>query len=271
MFELLAESELREPVKLELKRKFKPQKKYMNKNENKWYASWFDSPFYHILYKDRDHTEAETFMSNLTDYLNIPEHGKILDLACGKGRHAVYLNSIGYDVVGADLSENSIIYAKQFENDSLHFKVHNMCQPFGETFDAVFNLFTSFGYFENESDNLATIKAIKANLNAFGFGVIDFMNTEYIIENLVPENTKTVEGIDFLQKRRVEHGYIIKDISFTFEGEDYQFQERVKAFSLADFEALFEQAGVYLLDVFGDYKLSKFHKKTSERLIMIFK
>lgn len=243
----------------------------MTKQTKQWYASWFDTPFYHILYKDRDHAEAERFMYSLTEYLNIPEQGKILDLACGKGRHAIYLNSIGYDVVGADLSENSIQHAKQFENDTLHFKVHNMCEPFGETFDAVFNLFTSFGYFDDEADNLATIKAIKANLNDTGFGVIDFMNTEYVIENLVPEDVKTVNGIDFLQQRRVENGYIIKDISFTFEGENYQFQERVRAFSLKDFEALFEQAGVYLLDAFGDYKLSKFHNKTSERLIMIFK
>ncbi len=243
----------------------------MNKETKQWYASWFDSPFYHILYKDRDHAEAEAFMSNLTEYLNVPEDGKILDLACGKGRHAIYLNKIGYNVVGADLSENSIKHAKQFENDTLNFKVHNMCQPFGEQFDAVFNLFTSFGYFENEADNLATIKAIKTNLNDFGFGVIDFLNAEFIIDNLVPENTKTVDGIDFLQRRRVENGYIIKDISFTFENEDYQFEERVRAFTLANFETLFEQAGVHLLDVFGDFKLNKFHSKTSERLIMIFK
>lgn len=243
----------------------------MTKETKKWYASWFDSPFYHILYKDRDHTEAEHFMSALTEYLNLPEEGKILDLACGKGRHAVYLNKIGYDVIGADLSENSINHAKQFENDTLKFKVKDMRLPMGETFDAVFNLFTSFGYFDNEADNLATLKSIKNNINDSGFGVIDFMNTEYIIDNLVAENTKTVDGIDFLQKRRVENGYIIKDISFTFEGEDYQFQERVRAFSLSDFEALFTQAGIYLLDVFGDFKLNKFHKKTSDRLIMIFK
>ena len=243
----------------------------MTEQSNKWYASWFDTPFYHILYKDRDYAEAENFMSNLTSYLNLPEQAKILDLACGKGRHSVYLNSIGYDVTGVDLSENSIKYAKQFENERLHFKVHDMCKPFNETFDAVFNLFTSFGYFENEDDNLETIKAIKADLNDYGFGVIDFMNTEYIIDTLVSEDIKTVEGIDFLQKRRVENGYIIKDISFTVDGEDYKFQERVKAFSLQDFELLFEKAGVYLIDIFGDYKLNKFYKKSSERLILIFK
>ncbi|MBQ0769906.1 MAG: class I SAM-dependent methyltransferase, partial [Bizionia sp.] len=183
----------------------------MTENTQQWYASWFDSPFYHILYKDRDHNEAEAFMFNLTNYLNIPEQGEILDLACGKGRHSVYLNSIGYNVTGVDLSENSIDYAKQFENETLHFEVHDMCKPYNKQFDGVFNLFTSFGYFDKEIDNLNTIKAIQADLNASGFGVIDFMNTEFVIDNLIAEDVKTVDGIDFLQKRRVENGYIIKD------------------------------------------------------------
>ena len=243
----------------------------MAKDTQQWYASWFDSPFYHILYKDRDHQEAQIFMDNLTQYLNLPEDGTILDLACGKGRHSVYLNSLGYNVTGVDLSENSIAYAKKFENDTLNFEVHDMCKPYKKQFDAVFNLFTSFGYFENEEDNLRTIQAIQANLNEYGFGVIDFMNSNFVIDNLVAEDVKTVDGIEFHQKRSVKDGYIVKDISFTVANENFKFQERVKAFSLEDFKLLFEQAGVYLLDIFGDYKLKKFDVNTSERLVMIFK
>jgi SAM-dependent methyltransferase len=243
----------------------------MTKPTKAWYASWFDTPYYHILYKDRDYVEAQSFMDNLTNYLNLPENGKILDLACGKGRHSVYLNKLGYDVTGVDLSEQSINYAKQFENDSLRFDVHDMTKPYPETFDAVFNLFTSFGYFENDDCNLRTIEAIKAELNTFGFGVIDFMNANYVINNLVAEDTKTVEGITFHQKRSVKDGYIVKDIAFEIDDEQYNFEERVKALTLDDFNRLFEKAGVYLLDVFGDYKLKKYHPETSERLIMIFK
>lgn len=243
----------------------------MTKTTKQWYASWFDTPFYHILYKDRDYTEAQAFMDTLTQYLNLPENGKVLDLACGKGRHSVYLNKLGYQITGVDLSEQSIAHAKQFENDTLKFNVHDMTKPYPDTFDAVFNLFTSFGYFETDECNLKTVESIKAELNASGFGVIDFMNAEYVIDHLIPENTKTVDGIDFLQKRRLENGYIIKDISFDVDGEHYDYQERVKALILNDFESFFEKAGVHLLDVFGDYKLNKFKTKTSERLIMIFK
>ena len=243
----------------------------MIKDKTKWYASWFDTPYYHLLYKERDQGEAQAFMDNLTNHLKIPKGGKILDLACGKGRHSRYLNSIGYNVTGVDLSINSIAFAKQFENERLHFDVHNMCKPYSDTFDAVFNLFTSFGYFDNDENNLKTIEAIKSDLADSGFGVIDFMNSKYVIDHLVNEDNKTIDGITFNQKRYVEDGFVKKDILFSAQGEEHNYQERVRAFTLEDFKVLFEKAGVHLLDVFGDYKLNPFNELDSERLIMIFK
>ncbi len=243
----------------------------MTKAAKQWYASWFDTPFYHILYKDRDYTEAQAFMDNLTNYLNLPQKGKILDLACGKGRHSIYLNSLGYDVTGVDLSENSIQHAKQFENEMLRFDVHDMTKPYHDRFDAVFNLFTSFGYFEDDECNLRTVKAIKEELNENGFGVIDFMNVNYVINHLVKEDHKVVDGIDFTQKRRFENGYIIKDISFNVDNESHNYQERVKALTLNDFKTFFEKANIILMDVFGDYKLNAFDPELSERLILVFK
>jgi cyclopropane fatty-acyl-phospholipid synthase-like methyltransferase len=242
-----------------------------NLSTEKWYASWFDSPFYHILYKDRNYNEAQHFMDNLTAYLNLPDHAKILDLACGKGRHSIYLNSLGYDVTGADLSENSIAEASKAANETLHFKVHDMRDTCKEKYDAIFNLFTSFGYFEKDEDNLTTIKAIHNSLNETGFACIDFMNVDYVIANLVPEEVKTVENIDFHIKRYVKENHIYKEIRFTSEGEDYHFTEKVQALRLADFEQMMEESGIYLLDIFGNYKLQKFFKNDSERLIMIFK
>lgn len=243
----------------------------MQKEVNNWFASWFDSPYYHILYKDRDEEEAQLLMDNMVHYLNLPKEAKILDLACGKGRHSIYLNQLGFDVTGADLSTNSISEAKKSENKTLHFREHDMREPFEDQFDAIFNLFTSFGYFENEQDNLATLKAIKESLTEYGFAVIDFMNVHQVIANLVPEEVKTVDGIAFHIKRYVKDHYIFKEIDFEDQGEKFHFTEKVRALTLADFETLMEKAEIFLLDIFGDYKLRKFHKMESERLIMIFK
>jgi SAM-dependent methyltransferase len=210
-------------------------------------------------------------MDNITNYLNLPEKAKVLDLACGKGRHSIYLNELGFDVLGADLSENSIEEASKSKNDTLHFKVHDMREPFEEKYDAIFNLFTSFGYFEKDEDNLTTLIAIKESLSEYGFAVIDFMNVHQVVNSLVPEETKTVEGIDFHLKRCLKDGHIYKEIDFEDNGQKFHFTEKVKALTLQDFEALMEEAGIYLLDIFGDYKLKKFYKNESERLIMIFK
>jgi SAM-dependent methyltransferase len=236
-----------------------------------WFASWFDTKYYHILYKDRNYREAQVFMDNLTHYLNLPEEAKVLDLACGKGRHSIYLNQLGFNVLGADLSENSIAEASKNTNKNLNFKVHDMREPFEEKFDAIFNLFTSFGYFENDNDNLTTLKSIKESLSEYGFAVIDFMNVNYVIANLVPEEVKTVDDINFHIKRYIKDNHIFKEIDFEDQGEKFHFTEKVQALTLQNFENMMEEAGIYLLDIFGDYKLKKFHKTESERLIMIFK
>lgn len=243
----------------------------MQKEINTWFKSWFDTTYYHLLYKDRDYAEAAEFMDKLTAYLNLPAGAEILDLACGKGRHSIYLNSLGFDVTGIDLSENSIREASKSSNEKLHFKVHNMCEPLGKQFDAVFNLFTSFGYFDDEADNLKTLKAIKANLNETGFGVIDFLNVDFVLNNLVPEEIKTVGGIDFQIRRGHQDGYIIKEITFDDGGEKFFFTEKVKALRLKDFELFFKEAEIDLIEIYGNYKLQKFETNHSPRLIMLFK
>lgn len=242
----------------------------MHKEMEAWYASWFNTPYYHVLYKDRDHREAALFMNTLTSYLNLKKGDTILDLACGRGRHSKYLSRNGFDVTGVDLSEESIAYAKQFENPQLHFEVHDMCLPYPQKFDAVFNLFTSYGYFENDVDNLRTIQAIKDELKPNGFGVIDFLNVKLAIKNLVPTETKLVGNIVFHIEKYVKDNFIFKDIRFSDGGEDFFFTERVKALTLDDFKSFFTEADVKLKAVFGDYHLKTFDENTSERLILIF-
>ena len=97
------------------------------------------------------------------------------------------------------------------------------------------------------------------------------MNVYTVIENLVASEVKTVDGIDFHIQRKVENGYILKEIDFEDNGQKFHFTEKVRALTLEDFEKMMNEAGIYLLDTFGDYKLKKFHKKESERLIMLFK
>jgi SAM-dependent methyltransferase len=235
-----------------------------------WFSSWFDSPFYHILYKNRDYQEAELFVRKLADFLNFNSKHKILDLACGKGRHAISLHQRGLEVVGADLSPESITYAKQFESERLRFYVHDMRQAIPEKdFDFVLNLFTSFGYFESETENLAVIQSITNALKPNGQLVIDFLNPQWVASTMRPFEIKTVEGIDFQIHKQIENGFIIKSIEFEFENKPYFFQERVKAIDLEEFMKYFSHTGLSLKHCFGNYHLEAFDATKSERLILI--
>lgn len=242
----------------------------MAKTVEKWFSSWFDTPYYHILYKDRGYEEAGVFMKNLTSFLKLQEGSSILDLACGKGRHSIFLSKLGFEVTGVDLSPKSIEFAKQFENSNLHFQVHDMCEPMDKEFDAVLNLFTSFGYFDEEEDNFRTIRAIKEELKDDGYAVIDFLNVKKVIHNLVPSEVKTIKGIEFHITRNFHKGYILKNIRFEDEGVRYNYTEKVKALTLDNFKEYFERAGINLKHLFGSYQLEEFNEKESDRLILVF-
>ncbi|WP_299758705.1 methyltransferase domain-containing protein [uncultured Pontibacter sp.] len=237
-----------------------------------WFSTWFDSPYYHILYQHRDMQEAQHFMDTLLTHLHPKPHDTILDLACGKGRHSRYLSQKGYDVTGIDLSERSINYAKQFEYERLHFFRHDMREVFRPAhFDFIVNLFTSFGYFETETENVVALCATAESLKHGGKLVIDFMNTDKVINNLVAEEEKEVQGINFKITRSVENGFIVKNIRFRDKGTDYSFEERVRALREEDFLEYFGMTQLRLVETFGDYKLNPYNQAASDRMIFVLK
>jgi SAM-dependent methyltransferase len=238
-------------------------------NKSDWFTDWFNTSYYHTLYKDRNDKDAQLFMRNIINFLKLPSSSHLLDLPCGKGRHSIYLNSLGYKVTGADLSKNSIQAAKKHENSSLDFKLKDMRKSFDIKYDAVFNLFTSFGYFENDKDDILVLKNIQKGLNKNGLLVLDFLNVVNVEKKLVKEEIKIVDDITFNLQREIKDGFILKHITFTYKGVNYSFLEKVKYLTLEKFELYFSEAGLKINHIFGDYHLSKFNTETSERLIFV--
>lgn len=234
-----------------------------------WFVSWFDSAYYHLLYRHRNEEEAQFFMTNLTRFLNLKQGSSILDLPCGMGRHSLYLNALGFNVSGYDLSKNSINTAKEFENEFLKFKVHDMRIPFEKKYDAIFNLFTSFGYFDKDEDDLKVLNNFKNGLNEGGFAVIDFINVEKAIRNLVPYETKMVDGIQFKIHKKIENDFIVKTIEIEDNGVKHYFFEKVKCIDLTKIKQLLTCVGFKLNHTFGNYNLESFDQKTSDRLILV--
>tara|TARA_B110000014_G_scaffold41314_1_gene27253 strand:+ start:1700 stop:2431 length:732 start_codon:yes stop_codon:yes gene_type:complete len=242
----------------------------MTNNKSEWYLDWFNSPFYHLLYKERDSSEATYFMNNLINKLQIDKNSSILDLACGRGRYSLYLSNIGHKVTGIDISKENISEAKKNESDKLNYILHDMRYPLNQKFDLILNLFTSFGYYEKDADNLSVIKSIKSNLETDGQAVIDFFNIDYILDNLVEKEEKNIDKTKFIIHRYLENDLLVKDISILLNNKSYKFQEKVKAYRMDDFLAMFKNCNLKLKEIYGDYKLNSFNKNSSNRLIMVF-
>ena len=238
-------------------------------DSNKDYNNWFDSSYYHILYDNRDYNEAKEFVKTILNHLKLKKNSKILDAACGKGRHSIEIEKFGYKVTGIDLSKNSIREAKKNENKNLNFLIHDISVPMNEKYDAVFNLFTSFGYHDKKKD-LDVLNAIEINLKNNGIGIIDFFNINRVKNELVKKEIIVKKDIKFNITRKVNKNYVSKNITFEDNQTSYKYNESVNALSLKEFEEYFSKTNLEILEVFGDYNLKEFKTNVSPRLIILF-
>src|SRR5689334_4264851 len=185
-----------------------------HRNTNKaWFKQWFDSSFYHQLYANRDEKEAAAFIDGLINELQPAAHSRMLDLGCGSGRHSKHLASKGFDVTGIDLASSSIRQAKRSETAKLHFYRHDMRVPFGtNTFDLVFNFFTSFGYFDQASEDQRVVNNIYSALKPGGILVMDYINSVVSEKKLVPAEQKEIDGIIYHITRWTSDTHFFKKI-----------------------------------------------------------
>lgn len=240
--------------------------------QHNWFESWFDSPYYHLLYNHRDYSEAEYFITNLFDFLQLEKNSKVLDLACGKGRHAMQIHNLGNDVTGVDLSPKSIESAKLNTEKGLSFETGDMRNlPYMAEFDLVVNLFTSFGYFKQEGDNVKVIDSISNALKNNGVLVLDYLNVAKVVGHLPNSQLIKRNKIDFNVEKAVIDGFIVKTIKFQDANNEFEFKEHVKLLTLSDFKSIFKECGFVINSVFGDYDLNPFDEINSDRLIFIAK
>ena len=240
--------------------------------DKSWYIDWFNSPFYHKLYFERDEKEAETFIHQLIKHLQPAEGCHMVDIACGKGRHSKILAALGFDVTGIDLSPASIAWAKQSENERLHFYIHDMRLPFySNYFDYAFNFFTSFGYFKSRREHDAAIRTISKSLNTGGFFVIDYLNVHYAEEHLVHNEVKEISGTVYEIHRWDDETHFYKKITITDPAllKPAEHTEKVAKFSLGDFTDMLSYQGLQVQEVFGDYQLHDYDLRKTPRLIII--
>lgn len=238
--------------------------------EEEWFEKWFDSPWYHVLYQERNEDEARAFIDHLLRLIHLEQGSRILDLACGRGRHARYLSRLGYEVTGLDISPSNIRHARGMEDDRLSFFQHDMRKPFRiRYYDLVLNMFTSFGYFDSIREDKAVLRNVFHGLRPGGWFVLDFMNAGKIRQELVPHEIRQVEGTVFDIRRFADKEYIYKEIAFTDGLQPVSYVERVRAYGKEDLVSLLEGEGFLVRDILGDYDGSSYRENRSGRLILV--
>lgn len=236
-----------------------------------WYRSWFDTDYYHKLYKNRDENEANSFIDNLIYKLELNLNSEILDLGCGKGRHAFKMSSHFKSATGIDLSENSIKIANKLKKSNLNFQTGDM-RTFNlkKKFDYIFNLFTSFGYFENFEENSLVLDNCNKHLNTNGLLFIDYLNPIKVIETLIEKEDKIIDKTSFTILKRIEGDFVIKDILISENNKKAKFFEKVQLIDLEMFTEILKKSNFSLIQTFGNYNLDNYNEN-SDRLIIVAK
>lgn len=238
-------------------------------------CAWYEQSFgkdYLTVYKHRDLQGAYEEVRQMMDWLDLPQGAEILDLCCGMGRHSMVLSEFGYRVTGMDLSPVLLNEAKKLDHQrKVHWIQGDMRHiPIERTFDAVVNLFTSFGYFETDQENNQVVLEMERVLKPSGKFIIDFLNPDYVIEHLVPFSKRSTEGVEIEENRAIEDGFVKKWIALREADQaERRYLEQVRLYSLSDFESMLKKTELQINHVFGNYDQSVYNKDKSPRLIIM--
>ena len=241
-------------------------------NREDWFINWFNSKYYHILYKSRNKNEASDFIQAIISTLSLKSNNSVLDLGCGNGRHSISLSNYFKLVHGIDISSENISLANENKKENLKFFISDMRNFDTNTkYEYIFNLFTSFGYFKKNEDNIKVLKSCHHHLNKNGLLFVDFLNSEQIKRTISGlKETKNINGIRFNIYKEIVDDYVVKNIEIKDGEATYNFQEKVQLFKIEDFKKMFEISGFEIISSYGDYQMNPYDSNSS-RLILCAK
>jgi ubiquinone/menaquinone biosynthesis C-methylase UbiE len=216
-----------------------------------WFEEWFGEEYLR-LYPHRDDMDAERVVTLIRRTVPFQKGWRVLDVACGAGRHARAFEAAGAHCTGIDLSHTLLRLAQQVTKAPLVRADMRQLPVRPRSMNLTVNLFTSFGYFDEDAEHTAALGEMIGTVRHGGWFVIDFLNPSAVRRQLVPEETLQVSGSTVRVSRSVspDGRYVCKSIRGV---EGRQFRERVRLFEPEQMVAMLEAAGVTVRFRFGDY------------------
>ena len=238
-----------------------------------WFKDWFNTDEYLDVYRHRNDAEARELVELILTSVHIPTDINVLDLACGTGRHSIIFAQYGFKVTAVDLSDKLLRVAKKAAEESevkidfVKSDIRNF--SIDKKFHLILNLFTSFGYFNDDKENFRLFDIVADYLDASGYFVLDFFNKSYLEKNIVMESEDSFDHCTFTQKRRIENGRVIKDIYIDKNGKKDHYIESVRMYGKDEIIYAIEKSGLKIKNIFGGFDAEEFDDKKSQRIIII--
>lgn len=234
-----------------------------------WYEDHFQEDYLKI-YNHRNNN-AGTELQNIMNFIPYKERQKILDLCCGAGRHSRWFADQKLEVTGVDLSIALLQEAKkQLNSEEITYVRSDMREiNFDNEFDIVANLFTSFGYFEEDSENERVFSRVYSALKKGGYFLFDYLNPLFIEGNLVPFSQNSIDDTTIYEYRKIIKDTVVKRIIMKDLYSKRSYEERVKLYSEKQIKKMLERNNLKPLHLFGNYDGSPYFARSSPRLIYI--
>ena len=234
-----------------------------------WFRDWFGEE-YLALYPHRDEREAREAVDLFRDVVPPVPPSRILDLACGAGRHLRELRDAGFAAIGLDLSMPLLRSARSSGEADPLVRGDMRELPFGDAaFDGLTSFFTSFGYFADPEDDRRVLLEMERVLAQRGAFMLDFMNAARVRKELVSKDCRELDGKQIVQTREIADGVVVKRIRIESpeEGKVRRFEERVRLYTCDELVSLLAGVGLLTRHQFGDYRGAPF-AEGSPRLIL---
>jgi SAM-dependent methyltransferase len=218
---------------------------------SEWFEEWFGEEYLQ-LYPHRDQHEADEAVALVTEATGLRPGWRVLDVACGAGRHARAFRAAGARCVGLDLSRTLLRVARGVTDASLVRADMRRLPIRPGSMDLTVSLFTSFGYFDRDEEHAGALREMTGTVRRGGWFVIDFLNAPEVRARLVAREKVRVHGgeADVSRSVSADGHYVCKSI-VTPAGR--RFTERVRLFEQAEIDAMLTRAGIEVHHRFGDY------------------
>jgi ubiquinone/menaquinone biosynthesis C-methylase UbiE len=217
-----------------------------------WFEEWFGEEYLQ-LYPHRDHAEAERAVGLILGTVGYQPGWRVLDVACGAGRHALALQAAGLRCTGVDLSATLLRVAQRVTDAPLVQADMRYLPIRPASMDLTVNLFTSFGYFEHDEEHAAALREMVSTVRPRGWFAIDFLNPSVVRSQLVPrEVIRVVQGeVEVGREVSADGRYVCKTIRTPSQR---RFVERVRLFEPQEMDAMLAAAGIAVRARYGDYE-----------------